>query len=166
MSFRSVMISFPCRSVILSAIPFLQLPIHRELAYGTPMGSTRKVYLYFMLCKGWQCQFIEADLKTPLPRTLTFQTPDKVIELAKRGGALTDLASRQALDYAIQLGRGSVWLHLTPEQYGEVERPRLSEKLILFPANGKPTSQRFQISSNVAALSVQKEEQGKTAYQD
>jgi hypothetical protein len=74
-----------------------------------------------MLRNGWHCQFTEADLKTPLPRTFTFQTPDKVIELAERGGALKDLASRQAMDYAIKMGRGSVWLWLTPEQYGKLK---------------------------------------------
>jgi hypothetical protein len=33
----------------------------------------------------WQVQFLEADLKTPLPRKLTFTDPDKIRELARQG---------------------------------------------------------------------------------
>lgn len=40
----------------------------------------------FMHCDGWYCQFLEEDLKTPLPRKLNFDSQDKVIELAQRGG--------------------------------------------------------------------------------
>jgi hypothetical protein len=73
--------------------------------------------MHFQLRQGWQVSFLEADLKTPLPRTLTFADPAKVIEMAKRSGALCDLAARQALDYALQMGRGSVCLMLTEQQY-------------------------------------------------
>jgi len=38
----------------------------------------------FMLRDGWYCQFLEADLKTPLPRKFTFATPDV------KGGAKPD----------------------------------------------------------------------------
>jgi hypothetical protein len=34
----------------------------------------------------WKSQFLEADLKTPLPRRLNFVSPDKIIELVERGG--------------------------------------------------------------------------------
>jgi hypothetical protein len=47
-----------------------------------------------MLWDGWYCQFLEADLKTPLPRKVTFATPEKVVELAERGRGLKDLASK------------------------------------------------------------------------
>lgn len=33
-------------------------------------------------------QFLEADLKTPLPRKVTFADADKIRELARRGEAL------------------------------------------------------------------------------
>jgi hypothetical protein len=54
-------------------------------------------------------QFLEADLKTPLPRTFRFATPEKVVELAERGRGLKDLASRQALEHGIETGRGGVY---------------------------------------------------------
>ena len=42
--------------------------------------------MYFMRKDGWHCQFLEADLKTPLPKKLTFEHPKEIIELAERGG--------------------------------------------------------------------------------
>jgi hypothetical protein len=56
-------------------------------------------------------------LQTPLPRKLTFADPPKIVEMAERGGALKDLAAKQALDYAIQMRRGSLYLMLTPKQF-------------------------------------------------
>jgi hypothetical protein len=38
--------------------------------------------------KGWHCQFLMEDLRTSLRRKLTFQTPDKLIEMAEKGGAV------------------------------------------------------------------------------
>jgi hypothetical protein len=53
----------------------------------------RRVYMSFMNAKGgWYCQFLESDLKTPLPRKFTFQTLEKVEELIRRGGGMKDLA--------------------------------------------------------------------------
>jgi hypothetical protein len=48
----------------------------------------RDVYMYYMLRDGWYCQFLEADPKTALPRTFTFATPEKIVELAERGRGL------------------------------------------------------------------------------
>ena len=78
--------------------------------------------MHFMLRSAWRCQFLEPDLKTPLPRKLTFSSAEKVRELAERGGAFTDLADRQAFDYEVNMGRGSVYLKLTREQYAELKR--------------------------------------------
>jgi hypothetical protein len=80
--------------------------------------------MYFMRNDGWFCQFLEADLKTPLPRKLTFADPAKIIEMAERGGALKGLAAKQAIEYAIATGRGSVNLMLTPAQYAALKRSR------------------------------------------
>jgi len=41
----------------------------------------------FLLSSRGQVQFIEADLKTPLPRKVTFPDADKIRELARRGEA-------------------------------------------------------------------------------
>jgi hypothetical protein len=46
--------------------------------------------MFFQYRNGWQCQFIEQDLKTSLPRKLRFASSDKVVELIKRGGGITD----------------------------------------------------------------------------
>ena len=81
----------------------------------------RRVYMSFMDRKGWQVQFLEQDLKTPLPRKLHFASPDKIVELVERGGGLSNLESRQALDQAIEIGRGGVFLNLTEEQYARLK---------------------------------------------
>ena len=45
----------------------------RLCAKGTEARQPlRDVYMYYMLRDGWYCQFLEADLKTALPRTFTF----------------------------------------------------------------------------------------------
>ena len=82
----------------------------------------RRVYLYFMLNNGWHCQFLEPDLKTSLPRTLTFSAPDKIREMHKRFGVDRKLEDKSALQYAINMGRGSLWLNLTDEQHAELQR--------------------------------------------
>jgi hypothetical protein len=84
---------------------------------------SHKVYMYFFVRSGWQVQFLEADLKTPLPRMLTFTDPEKIRELARRGEAWGDSESWQMLEGAIEQGRGGVYLKLTPEQYGKLRRP-------------------------------------------
>jgi hypothetical protein len=84
---------------------------------------SHKVYMTFFLCKGWYVQFLEADLKTPLPRKLTFSDPEKIRELARRGEAWGDSESRQMLEHAIENGRGGCYLRLTPEQYARLRRP-------------------------------------------
>ncbi len=66
---------------------------------------------------GWHCQFLEEDLKTPLPRKLLFTCADKVIELIERGGGFTDQDARSMVNQAIEMGRGGIFLKLTEEQY-------------------------------------------------
>lgn len=75
----------------------------------------------FMLRKGWYCQFLEQDLKTALPRKVTFGSADEVLQMAVRGGCKLDTERRQAFDYAINMGRGGVWLELTEEQYRKLK---------------------------------------------
>ena len=91
-------------------------------AYTASMAQDERhrVYMSFMDRRGWQVQFLEADLKTPLPRRLHFTSPDKIIELVERGNGLPNLESRQALDLAIEVGRGGVFLSLTDAQYAKL----------------------------------------------
>ena len=91
-------------------------------------NNLRRVYLSFQFRHGWHCQFLEEDLRTSLPRSFTFASASKLIELVERGAGLPDLASRQALDQAITTGRGGVFLNLSEEQYAKL---RTSPKLTL-----------------------------------
>jgi hypothetical protein len=84
--------------------------------------QTHRVYLSFQDRQGWQCQFLEADLKTPLPKRLHFSSPDKLVELVERGGGIRDQESRMMLMQGISMGRGGVFLSLTDEQYGKLRR--------------------------------------------
>ena len=54
------------------------------------LTDRRRVYLYIQFRNGWQCQFRQENLKTSLPRKLRFASSDKVVELIKRGGGITD----------------------------------------------------------------------------
>jgi hypothetical protein len=63
------------------------------------------------------------DLKTPLPRKLTFADPEKIRVLARRGDALDTSEAKQMLEYAIDVGRGGIYLRLTPEQFTKLRRP-------------------------------------------
>jgi hypothetical protein len=73
--------------------------------------------MYFMLSGGWHCQFLEADIKTPLPRKLNFSDIATVTELTQRGNGFRDLEMRNMFEHAVQNGRGGVYLELTEEQY-------------------------------------------------
>jgi hypothetical protein len=61
--------------------------------------------------------FLEADARTPLPRSFIFTDPEKIRELARRGEALGTSEAKQMLEYATKQGRGGLILHLTPDQY-------------------------------------------------
>jgi hypothetical protein len=84
---------------------------------------SHRVYMSFFFRSGWQVQFLEADLRTPLPRKLTFTDPDEIRELARRGEAWGDSESWQILEHAIETGRGGLCLRLTPDQYARLRRP-------------------------------------------
>ena len=81
----------------------------------------RRIYMHFMMNKRWFCQFLEADLKTPLPRRISFSDEAKLFEMAERGGYRLNLEGRQAIEHAIHNGRGGIWLNLTDEQYAKLK---------------------------------------------
>jgi hypothetical protein len=83
---------------------------------------SHRIYMTFFRREGWYVQFLEADLKTPLPRTFNFTDPEKIKELAKRGEAWGTSEARQMLELGIEQGRGGVYLHLTPDQYVKLRR--------------------------------------------
>jgi hypothetical protein len=77
----------------------------------------------FILTKGWLCQFLEADLKTALPRKVTVRDAKKLFEMAERGGVHLNPAGRYSIQKAVEKGRGGTWLELTEEQYAKLKRP-------------------------------------------
>jgi len=90
---------------------------------GMPrQDQTHRVYLSFQCRDGWHCQFLEADLQTPLPKRLHFVSPDKLIELVGRGGGFTDQDSRLAVNHGIEIGRGGIFLKLTEKQYAALRK--------------------------------------------
>jgi len=93
-------------------------------AYTACMASQddrHRVYMVFQDRYGWHCQFLEADLKTSLPKHLHFTSSDKIIELVERAGGFKDQESRLMLDQGIAMGRGGVFLSLTDEQYRKLK---------------------------------------------
>jgi len=85
-----------------------------------PRDQTHRVYLSFQFRDGWQCQFLEADLQTPLPKKLHFASSDKLIELVERAGGFIDQETRLMVDQGIEMGRGGLFLQLTEEQYAKL----------------------------------------------
>jgi hypothetical protein len=84
--------------------------------------ANHTVYMTFFFRSGWQVQFVEGNLQTPLPRTFTFADAEKIRELARRGEAWGTLEAKQALERGIENGRGGVYLRLTPGQYARLRR--------------------------------------------
>ena len=99
-------------------------PLFAYTASMTGEEVRHRVYMSFQCRFGWHCQFLEQDLKTPLRKKLHFASSDMVVELVERGGGLSSLESRQALDQAIEIGRGGVFLSLTEEQYAKLKANR------------------------------------------
>jgi len=78
----------------------------------------------FQSQSGWHYQFLEEDLKTPIPVQLNLVRLERLFEIAERGGYRLNLEGRQAMQRAIDMGRGGVWLELTDEQYRRLRRER------------------------------------------
>ena len=91
--------------------------------YCARCAPRRRVLMNFMLAKdGWSISFLEEDCKNSLPRHFVFQSELKILDLARQGGVEFNLAGRQAIEHGIGMGRGSVWLKLTPEQYAKLRQ--------------------------------------------
>jgi hypothetical protein len=69
----------------------------------------------------WECCFLEADLKTPLPRRVCLKDRQEVSALARRGGCDTNLIVQQPFEDALRKGRGGIWLELNEEQYNRLK---------------------------------------------
>jgi hypothetical protein len=62
------------------------------------------VYMAFERMQGWRVAFFDSHTQKRL-RVMNFEDEDKLLELARRGGALTNLESKQAIDRASARGR-------------------------------------------------------------
>jgi hypothetical protein len=82
----------------------------------------------FMRRDGWYCQFLERDLKTPLPGKLNLKDSGKIYELAEHGNYSMNFEGRHAIDHAIEMGRGGIGLELTEEQYQKLKIPYRGSK--------------------------------------
>jgi hypothetical protein len=93
--------------------------------YSPILGAmSHRVYMTFFQREGWYVQFLESDLKTPLPRKFNFTDPEKIKELARRGEASGTSEARQMLEHGIEVGRGGCYLNLTPAQYKALRTSR------------------------------------------
>jgi hypothetical protein len=86
-------------------------------------AAVHPVYLTFTRGRGWLCEFVEESNRATI-RRVTVASPEKVREMATKGGALSDLASKQALEHGIESGRGGVTLKLTADQLASLKGGR------------------------------------------
>ena len=89
-------------------------------AQRSPTPKLHRIHMSFVLHERWHCTFLAEDLRTPIAPARTFSNPDSMLELIRRGNGFRDLACRQAVDLAIEAGRGNVDLLLTPEQFAKL----------------------------------------------
>jgi hypothetical protein len=76
-------------------------------------NDRHRIYMYFQDCSGWQCQFLEADLKTSLRLQMHFTSSDKLVEFVECGGGFIDHPEvRMMLDQGTGKGSGGVFLSL------------------------------------------------------
>ncbi len=87
----------------------------------------RRVLMNFMHRDGWRVSFLEADCRTSLPCKLTFGDSAKIRTMVERYSCRL-AEGRQALDRGIEIGRGSVWLSLTEQEYLVLKRQTGSRK--------------------------------------
>ncbi len=79
------------------------------------------IYVAFEKRVSWHLVISDSNSHRHL-RTLVFADDDKIVELVKRSGGLTNLESKQALERGIESGKGGVFLKVTPDQYNKLKR--------------------------------------------
>lgn len=94
-------------------LPLPQTPVVKRCGF---CHDKHLVLMYFRRCFEWPCRFT-TEGKERLPRQLTFKDAAKVRELATRGNGLIDRWDSDGFELDLQLGRGSIWLRLSDEQY-------------------------------------------------
>jgi hypothetical protein len=93
------------------------VPFSPRIRSESASQDRHRVHMLFRFRGSWRCQFLTEDMRTALPKTLTFASVDKLVALAERGGGLSTSGSRESLDRAIKTGAGTVVLQRTHEQF-------------------------------------------------
>ena len=79
-----------------------------------------RVYMRFERVLGlWRVSFTALGSSDRL-RDFTFSDGRKIEEMAERGGALRDLATKQGLQVGLRNGLGGIELKLTSEQFDKL----------------------------------------------
>jgi hypothetical protein len=87
--------------------------------------------MYFMDAKGGMAlPSFGIGPEDAAPRTFTFQTPEKVEEVIRRGGGMGDLVAKQAVAHGLDSRCAGVFLSLTEEQYRTLETPSPKGRLL------------------------------------
>ena len=88
-----------------TASPFCPDPDHPGERYcarcEAERAPRRRVHMNFQLRERWCCSFLEEDLKTTLPRRVSFATPEQMLAFAERGGAAMNLEDRQVFEHGL-----------------------------------------------------------------
>lgn len=96
-----------------SPLPLPHTPSMKRCAF---CADKHLVLMYFRQCFGWHCAF-RTETRKKLPREFTFKSSTTLLELAKRGNGLIHGWDREGFELGLEVGKGSVWLRLTDEQY-------------------------------------------------
>ena len=93
----------------------------RERVCDNCQPVSRRVYMSFFQRQGWTVQFIEDDCRTLIGRIRRFPDEASIRALIDRTQTKLNTEDRQALDYALNNGRGGLYLMLTAEQYRKLK---------------------------------------------
>ena len=82
-----------------------------------------RVYMRFEWLAGWRVTFLDGD--KVLPRTLLFQSEEKLTEMAERWRRNEEpRLTGRGLEHAVRLGRGGLYLELSYPQFTTLQRGR------------------------------------------
>ena len=109
----------PCRALALFGWYLMVPPVGGDAS--APRSHWRTIDSFDTAQECRRIERLMAGASPPTIRRLTVASPDKVREMAERGGALHNLESKQMLEYGVQSGRGGVTLNLTEEQLAKLK---------------------------------------------
>jgi hypothetical protein len=133
--FRSATWTIPLYYAVAAAVagflfPRIELGLFPRLSSDMTVGSATAIYssvasgMLALTGVVFSLAFLMIQFSATAysPRLVTFAHADKIREMARRGEASGDLERKQALEHAIEVGRGGMYLRLTPGQYAALRR--------------------------------------------